>query len=108
MDDLLQKVENIVAKGEIACFVQFFSCHYVFKKLSAAEASESVYMKERESNIDLPIIICPQGIRHSILCLYIEECSKYICGFVIVLGASLNFENNGAIWCILGVLRCFI
>ena len=25
----------------------FFFCHYVFKKLSAAEASESVYMRER-------------------------------------------------------------
>ena len=25
----------------------FFFCHYVFKKPSAAEASESVYMRER-------------------------------------------------------------
>ena len=33
-----------MAKGEIA---RFFFCHYVFKKLSAAEASESVYMSER-------------------------------------------------------------
>ena len=24
----------------------FFFCHYVFKKLSAAEASESIYMRE--------------------------------------------------------------
>ena len=41
MDNLWLKVENIVAKGEIA------RCHYVFKKLSAAEASESIYMRER-------------------------------------------------------------
>ena len=41
------KVENIVAKGEIARFEQFLFCHYVFKKTSAAEASESVYMRER-------------------------------------------------------------
>ena len=34
-------------KGEIARFVQFLFCHYVFKKSSAAEASESVYMRER-------------------------------------------------------------
>ena len=40
MDNLRLKVENIVAKGEIAR-------HYVFKKQSAAEASESVYMRER-------------------------------------------------------------
>ena len=39
MDNLCLKVENIVTKGEIACFV--------FKKLSAAEASERVYMRER-------------------------------------------------------------
>ena len=42
-----QQVENIVAKGEIARFVQFLFCHYVFKKPSAAEASESVCMRER-------------------------------------------------------------
>ena len=28
-------------------FCNFFFCHYVFKKPSAAEASESVYMRER-------------------------------------------------------------
>ena len=49
MDNLWQKVENIVTKGEIARFVQFLLLlpYYVFKKLSAAEASESVYMRER-------------------------------------------------------------
>ena len=36
MDNLWQKVENIVAKGEIAHFVPFFFCHHVFKKPSAA------------------------------------------------------------------------
>ena len=46
MDNL--KVENIVAKGEIACFEQFlFLSLDVFKKLCAAEASKSVYMRER-------------------------------------------------------------
>ena len=44
-------MENILAKGEIARFQQETSnysfCHYVFKKLSAAEASESVCMGER-------------------------------------------------------------
>ena len=37
MDNLWLKEENIVAKGEIACFE-----HYIFKKLSVAEASLSV------------------------------------------------------------------
>ena len=36
-----------MAKGEIARLSNFFFCHFVFKKLSAAEASESVYMRER-------------------------------------------------------------
>ena len=31
--------------GKKTC--NFFFCHYVFKKPSAAEASESVYMRER-------------------------------------------------------------
>ena len=47
MDNLWLKVENIVAKGEIARMSNFFFCHYVFKKPSAAEASESVYIRER-------------------------------------------------------------
>ena len=50
MDNLWLKVENIVAKGEIACFEQFLFCHYVFNKSSAAEASESVYIKQRVNN----------------------------------------------------------
>ena len=29
----------------------FFFCHYVFKKPSAAEASESIYMRERVKHI---------------------------------------------------------
>ena len=47
MNNLRLKVENIVAKGEIARIEQFLLFHYVFKKLSAAEASGSVYMRER-------------------------------------------------------------
>ena len=51
MDNLWFKVENIVSKGEIARLEQFLLCHYVFKKPSAAEASESVYMRETLNNI---------------------------------------------------------
>ena len=47
MDNLWRKVENIVAKGEIARFVQFLLLSLCFQKPSAAEASESVYMRER-------------------------------------------------------------
>ena len=36
----------MVTKGEIAPFEQFF-CRHAFKKLFAAEASASVYMRER-------------------------------------------------------------
>ena len=41
MDNLWLKVENIVSKGELLVLSNFFFCHYVFKKPSAAEASES-------------------------------------------------------------------
>ena len=47
IDNLWLKVENIVSNGEIARLSNFFFCHYVFKKVSAAEASESIYMRER-------------------------------------------------------------
>ena len=41
-----QKIENLYNwMDNILC--NFFFCHYVFKKPSAAEASESVYMRER-------------------------------------------------------------
>ena len=34
-------------KKKLLVLSNFFFCHYVFKKLSAAEASESVNMRER-------------------------------------------------------------
>ena len=36
----------MVSIGEIACFEQFLLCRHVFKKLSAAEATERVYMRK--------------------------------------------------------------
>ena len=39
-------VENIASKGEIALFEQFILLSQSFQKSSAAEASESVYMRE--------------------------------------------------------------
>ena len=44
---LLTKVENFVAKGEIAHFGQFLLLTQCFQKSSAADASESVNMWER-------------------------------------------------------------
>ena len=46
MNNLWLKVDNFVAKREIV-LSNFFFCRYVFKKPSAAEASESIYMRER-------------------------------------------------------------
>ena len=42
MDNLCLKVENIVVKVVLS---HFFFCYYVFKNLSAAEASENAYME---------------------------------------------------------------
>ena len=44
---LLNRVENIVAKGDIAYFEQCFLLQQFFQKSSAAEASEIIYMLER-------------------------------------------------------------
>ena len=37
----------MVTKREISRFEQFLLYRHVFKKMSAAEASESIYMRER-------------------------------------------------------------
>ena len=42
-----QLFENIVANGELLVLSIFSFRHNVFKKLSAAEASKSIYMRER-------------------------------------------------------------
>ena len=46
-EHLLNIVENIVTKGEIARFEQFLLLSQCFQKLFAAEASEIVCMCER-------------------------------------------------------------
>ena len=45
-EQLLNKLENIVAKGNIVHYEQFLNMSQCFKKSSAAEASESVCMWE--------------------------------------------------------------
>ena len=49
---MLKNVENIVPKGEIVCFEQFFPFVTIFHKSSAAEASESIYMWEMVRNFE--------------------------------------------------------
>ena len=44
-------------KEKLHVLCNFFFCHYVFKKLSAAESSESVYMWERVKRECLPFKI---------------------------------------------------
>ena len=47
IDQLWLKVEKLWQKEKGLVLSNFFLCRYVFKKLSAAEATESVYMRER-------------------------------------------------------------
>ena len=44
---ITDKVENIVAKGEVAHDEQFLLLPQYFQKSSAAEASENICMRER-------------------------------------------------------------
>ena len=44
---LSNNVKNIVAKGEIAQFKQFLLLSQCFRRASAAEALESMYLRER-------------------------------------------------------------
>ena len=57
----------------------FFFCHYVFKKLSAAKVSESIYMRERDIRFSLVISNSP-----FLIALY---CVKFM---TLVLRASLK------------------
>ena len=48
MDNLMTKSGKHYGKKEkLLVLSNFFFCHYVFKKLSAAKTSESIYMRER-------------------------------------------------------------
>ena len=47
-----------MAKGKIACFEQFLLLSLCFHKPSAAEASESVYMRERDKLVSESIQRC--------------------------------------------------
>ena len=47
MDNLWLKWKTLWQKEKLLILSNFFLCHYVFKKLFAAEASESIYMRER-------------------------------------------------------------
>ena len=42
-----EKWKTLWQKEKLLVLSNFFFCHYVFKKPSAAEVSESVYMRER-------------------------------------------------------------
>ena len=44
-------------KEKLLVLTNFFFCHYVFKKPSTAEASESVYMRTRLNKTDFHFII---------------------------------------------------
>ena len=59
---LLKRVENIVVKGEIARFGQFFLLSQCYQKSSAAEASESIYMWERVKKL-----LCLQADEFSVI-----------------------------------------
>ena len=47
MDNLGLMWKTLWQKKKLLVLSNFFFCHYVFKKASVAEASESVYMRER-------------------------------------------------------------
>ena len=54
----VDKVDNHVAKGEIACFEQFLLLTHCFQKFSAAEASESVCRWERVKWLNSVVNYC--------------------------------------------------
>ena len=43
----MTKKKTLWQKEKLLILSNFFFCHYIFKKLSAAEVSESIYITER-------------------------------------------------------------
>ena len=107
-------------KEKLLVLSNFFFCHYVFKKPSAAEASESVYMRERDKWVlnDHQIELKHFGKRENymmcnfsflpdyfqlyfimkllfivLLCLC-QRIVKDVCCRVIVCGKGLNDAEN--------------
>ena len=52
---LFNRVENIVANGEIALFVEFLLLPQCFQTSSAAEVSETGYVWERVNSVIIEI-----------------------------------------------------
>ena len=44
------KWKTLWQKEKFLVLINFFFCHYVFKKLSAKEVSESIYMRESDNH----------------------------------------------------------
>ena len=51
--------ETLWQKEKLLVLSNFFFCHYVFKMPSAAEASESVYMRERVKLVTVYLKLAP-------------------------------------------------
>ena len=52
-----KKWKTLWQKEKLHVLCNFFFCHYVFKKPSAAEASESVHMRERVNYRNYPKLV---------------------------------------------------
>ena len=66
----MDKWKTLWQKEKLLVLSNFFFCHYVFKKPSAAEALESVYMRGKGSLLDMAM--------QTFLCQGISLVSSYI------------------------------
>ena len=77
-----KKWKTLLQKEKLHILCNFFFCHYVFKKPSAAEASESVYMRERVKHF------CPDTFK--VVC-----CRFALCGKGLITKISQYLEKIG-------------
>ena len=57
--NVLNRVENILSNGEIDCFEQFLLFSQRFQKSFAADASETVYIRDRVNDfLSAPSRLC--------------------------------------------------
>ena len=62
-------------KEKLLVLSNFFFCHYVFKKLSAAEVSESVYMRERVKQTSIEVFSFCLNVFKAVSCRFVV-CSR--------------------------------
>ena len=110
-----KKWKTLWQKEKLNVLWNFFFCHYIFKKLSAAAASESVYMRERVKIVNLiyrellknePIFKIPEVIDELTTSQVLT--TEYVEGLPVDQCVELDQESRDLVsWLTLSLFTCW-